>query len=578
MTWSPADHDRSHVHGPGARALALVVLSLAALLVLAPLAQAHANLVDAEPPPNKRVHQAPSELRLSFSEPLSDHYTNVEVLDGNGTDHATEIRIDEDARTRLTVELAPLPDGVYSVRWQTLSQTDGHTRSGVYFLAVNASVDGKGPGGGGTAPDGNASVDPGAPGNELGILEPMFRALGFAGASLAVGTPLFLLLCAGQGVPERARSRLWAATVVGAGLAALASLGLLAGLAARTDLSTAAVLATEPGRVLAVRAGLFAGAGLLALPVAVTRWTETQAALAASSTTLGLAGLLATTLGGHASGATSWLALAVVNDWLHQVAVAFWIAGVVGLVILAVGRASEATGAKIVRRFSPLAVVAVIVIVVTGTVSAIDRLPTLSDLWSTAYGWALVAKIALLVPLIGFGAYHRYRVLPDLETPGQRTRDFSRLKRSAGAEVAVMALVLVAAGALTTLAPPSPAAEATAPDQATFEPYHTFNGSGVSVDVYITPLPVRVGFQEMFVNVTVDDEDVNASRLTSFLSLRPPSNPHGEVSPREAHRLANGTFHYGGALITEPGTWQATLLIQGPVFLQEAFEIEVGSS
>lgn len=548
---------------------------LLTLLLLATPALAHADLVEATPEPNTRVDQAPDRLVLTFSEALEDAFTNVRVLDGDDRNHVERFEIDKSNPRQAVAHLGELPDGTYTVRWQTLSQADGHTRSGVYFLAVNASIAGQGDGGGPSPANATAKV---GSQTDLPPLEPVFRALGSLGAALAIGLPLFLLLTQGVQLPEVLPRRLRSLAIGGAGTAALAGVGLATQMAARIDTSVIQVFGTANGSVLLLRIGLFAGA-TVAYAVALTQRRD-----GTGPTWLGLGvlltagGLLATTLGGHAAAQSDRLASAVIVDWLHQVAIGFWISGVVGLLLVGTDRAPEASAATLVRRFSPLAVASVVVVVVTGTISAFHQLVTLDALISSGYGWALLAKIVLMLPLVAMGAYHRYRLLPQLETPGHERRDIGRLRSSAGIEAGLMAVVLLAAGILTSLAPPvaTTAAADQGPAASQPEPYTTFDGSGVNVSVFIKPQPVTVGFQEVFVNITAaDGQAIDASELSVFGTFHPPSDPHGEASPKEAHVLYNGTHHFGGALFTEAGTWTVDLSIQGEIFLQETIEVEV---
>jgi copper transport protein len=438
-----------------ARRLLVPLAVLLALAALAAPAAAHADLMDAEPEPNTELDEAPSELSLDFSEPLEDTYTRVQVLGPNGTDHVDAFRIPADHDDHLAAGLAPLDAGVYTVQWRALSSADGHTTSGSYLLAVDAAlgageVDDTDPGGSVDSQRAQAAsqqVDEGGPG------EALLRAAGFLGASLAAGTPLFVLLARGLPVPDRVHRR-WEATAAGgAALAALASLGLAGALAGRIELGVSAALATEPGQNLLARAGLFATAGLALGLGARWRDAKVRPALLATGTLAALAGLLVTTLGSHAAAEGVGTGWTIAVDWVHQAAVAFWVAGVVALAVAALAGAPARAAAGLVHRFSPLAVASVAVIVVTGTLSSVDRLTTVGDLWASLYGFALSAKILLLVPLVALGAYHRYHLLPQLDGPETGT---SRLRRSAVLELGVMLVVLVAAGFMTTTSPPTP--------------------------------------------------------------------------------------------------------------------------
>ena len=55
--------------------------ALAVLLAVPGAAFAHAQLENADPAPGARVARAPTELRLSFSEPVDASFSQIQVLD-----------------------------------------------------------------------------------------------------------------------------------------------------------------------------------------------------------------------------------------------------------------------------------------------------------------------------------------------------------------------------------------------------------------------------------------------------------------------------------------------------------------
>jgi putative copper export protein len=67
------------------------------------------------------------------------------------------------------------------------------------------------------------------------------------------------------------------------------------------------------------------------------------------------------------------------------------------------------------------------------------------------HGWALLAKVAFVGALLGFAAWHRYRLTPALAAgaPGAGRR----LARSVAAEAAVALLVLYAAAEMVSTSP-----------------------------------------------------------------------------------------------------------------------------
>src|SRR5262249_55506833 len=99
----------------------------------------------------------------------------------------------------------------------------------------------------------------------------------------------------------------------------------------------------------------------------------------------------------------------------------------------------------LLRRFSNIAVVSAAVLAVTGVVRALTELHSVSQLWTTGYGRALVVKTALLAALVGIGWVNRYRLVP-------RPRE-GALRRNIVAELVLFAGLILAVALLTDLRP-----------------------------------------------------------------------------------------------------------------------------
>jgi copper transport protein len=188
---------------------------------------------------------------------------------------------------------------------------------------------------------------------------------------------------------------------------------------------------------------------------------------------VGCALALTPALAGHAH-TQSPVALLVPADVVHVVAMSAWLGGLVYLLV-AVPAATRALDppdrtrllAATLQRFSPLALASVLALAVTGTIQALVEVRHLEALTSTAFGRAVLVKIALLVVLIGLGAINRRRVVPELgrlaaggRTPGDAGR---LLRRTLRAEVLLILVVLGVTGALTSYAPPTAATAASGP-------------------------------------------------------------------------------------------------------------------
>lgn len=163
----------------------------------------------------------------------------------------------------------------------------------------------------------------------------------------------------------------------------------------------------------------------------------------ATAAALGLAAFPGLT--GHASGVEDGRILALVADWSHVVAAGSWMGGLA--VVLFLGMRGDLP--RLVPAFSPVAMASVGLLVVSGTYAAWLHLPTPGALLTTGYGRLLLAKLALVAVVLGFGA-RNFRVL----TPRLGTADGDEaMHRSAALELAVAQLVLLATALLVRTSP-----------------------------------------------------------------------------------------------------------------------------
>ncbi|MGW4729744.1 cytochrome c oxidase assembly protein [Streptomyces shenzhenensis] len=300
---------------------------------------------------------------------------------------------------------------------------------------------------------GVAAAIPGIP--DAGALTtwglPLARTLADAGAVATVGALLLVvaLLPGGRNLTgTQLRYVTWAAVAAaGWALASAAALVLtLSDLFAQPvgDVAAADVLADfvttdVQGRSYALMIGV---AGLIATVCAgltTARWARLALLLA-------LAGVLPPAFSGHSAASGNHDA-AVVSLALHLWGVVVWVGGLVFVLIAAARR--ERGAADAVRRFSPLAAWALLAVAAGGMVSAIVRLPSPTDLFTSRYGLLLVGKVLALAALAGIGWWHRRRTLPALREG--RRRAFVRL---AAGELLLMAAALgLAVGLSRTPAP-----------------------------------------------------------------------------------------------------------------------------
>ena len=224
-------------------------------------------------------------------------------------------------------------------------------------------------------------------------------------------------------------------------------LNLLMNLSATaTEKGVSFASAFSAGGVRAIVAFTFALVFLVCFAVALKR-------VRAAWTIAALAGI-AFALRSITSG--KWASL--VNP-LHETAASLWIGTLFVLVvaglpaILRSTMSSERRGtlvADLVGDFSPVAIGASLLLVVTGVTTAWRHLKYVAALWTTPYGYALDVKLLLVATVVALGAWNWRRMRPRLGAE-QAAHD---IRRSAKAVLFFATLVLVVTGVLVSL--PSP--------------------------------------------------------------------------------------------------------------------------
>lgn len=144
---------------------------------------------------------------------------------------------------------------------------------------------------------------------------------------------------------------------------------------------------------------------------------------------------------------------------LHETAASLWLGTLFVLVvaglpaILRSTLSSERRGALVadlVGYFSPVAIGAALLLVVTGVTTAWRHLKYVSALWTTPYGYTLDVKLLLVATVVALGAWNWRRMRPRLGAE-QAAHD---IRRSARAELFFAGLVLVVTGILVSLPAP----------------------------------------------------------------------------------------------------------------------------
>ena len=120
-----------------------VLMSLFAGVAVVTTASAHAEPESANPPIGGTVAEAPTVVEVVFSQDVvrQGEDSSITVIDGAGTNVTTgPSEVDDLDRTIIRVGLQPnLPNGVYTVQWQTVSAADGDASSGSFVFTIDAA-------------------------------------------------------------------------------------------------------------------------------------------------------------------------------------------------------------------------------------------------------------------------------------------------------------------------------------------------------------------------------------------------------------------------------------------------------
>jgi len=140
----------------------------------------------------------------------------------------------------------------------------------------------------------------------------------------------------------------------------------------------------------------------------------------------------------HSSGLSNH-SLAQGSLVFHVIFITLWVGGVIGLLVI-----SPASREISIERFSSFALWAAIIVSLSGLINAYARLNFI-DAWKSSYASFVLAKGALTILLIAFGAKHRRFIL---------NKKPDAIYSLLGVEVFVMVLTVAVGGWLSTLQPP----------------------------------------------------------------------------------------------------------------------------
>jgi putative copper resistance protein D len=189
----------------------------------------------------------------------------------------------------------------------------------------------------------------------------------------------------------------------------------------------------------------------------VSIWQEALAALLAAAYLGSLA------FAGHGEEGLGLLRnLHLAADFLHLIAAGVWLGGLIPLALLLVylRRFREATwvsaACDAASRFSNLGILAVGMLLISGTINAAFLIGEMHSLIGTRYGRFLLLKIMLFAAMVGLAGINRQYLLPRLYGgvgPDQGSRTVPWLVRSTLVEIVLGLGIILIVGMLGIMAP-----------------------------------------------------------------------------------------------------------------------------
>lgn len=552
-------------------AVAVVLATLTVLALAAVPASAHAVLSGSDPADGAVLDAAPEAVTLTFSEPVETDEQSLRLFDEDAQ-RVDDGPVDSSADEISIAVPADLPAAAYVVAYRVIS-ADSHPIAGTLTFTV-----------GDAQPLDQESVAAigGTGAGAIGIVGAVLRGISYLAVLLAAGAVAFAAFV-GRRPADRRRA---------AGLGRVAALvGIVATVlhlpvqaAAVSGLGLAAAV-TDPDALAGVLASGFgwsASARLIALVGLAVLWRRRGDACPVGAATspwawaAGSAALGSFLLDGHQRTVEpAWLLIG--GDVVHLAGAAVWAGGLVLLdaTLTDRRRADDPAGAaRVVARFSQVALWSVLALSVAGTAMSLPLVGSVGALTSTTYGWLLVAKVGLVAVIGAIAAYNRRALVPavtaqavpagaavDTVPPGVDgtasggggTGDAWRcLTTTVRAEVVALAAIGVLTGFLATTQPAAEAAGLTGPVTETAQ-----LTDDLEVDLVIDPAELGLNALHVYVvEPSGQPGDELEDLRTEFTYL------DEGIGPIEVEPFIAGPGHWTANVtdLTFAGSWQVRIV------------------
>ena len=489
--------------------------------------------------------------------------------------------VDNNDPTILSVEVNPLDTGTYTVAWRNLSTIDGHIVRGSYVFAVGETVQ-------------TEATSPIMQEQSLfkSPFEPILKWLVLLGSLSLVGGILFQVVVSKPILWRRDSNQIERQLAIQAeqksfhiiwlsgAVLAIASAGqLILQVMSIMDipiqnmslqLTLEVCLETHWGQMLIIRTGLLS-LTLLSLayvhrylslnPMSSGEISSISHIVWATGLILGCIMLGTFSMTSHGAATLSVRNGALLSDYLHLIAAAFWIGSLFHLVCIlplifktVFGNQRRNLLTRVIPRFSFIAITSFFVLVITGLYGSWAQIEVPMGIY-TPYGWTLVAKIGVVLTIAVIGVINLFTIKPRL-----RSNDSAGnwLRRLIVAEVGLALLILCLVGLLTSLQPGRQVASQQAQEQ---QKQIILQDTSEGLNINLRIEPGRVGMNNIHISLTDQRRTLPDNVTDVELTLSYVDKDIGSITDR-AGKIKTGEYILTDQLISLIGTWQIETVVR----------------
>lgn len=587
MLTVPRFRKRDHRAAPWIVRLAVscILLAIAGIVALShpDTVSAHAALETSDPANGDVLAASPRFVVARFTEPLERSYSRMELYDSQGNPvPGTALSEGDDAFTMQLALPSTLPNGTYSILWRSLSTADGHSAQNYFAFTIGSDAD-------------IASVViPGAESTESTApqwAKTLSRWAALLGLALLIAAwPVWSVIIrpslgqvwrSGPGFVRRMKRYVLVAVMLAlaGSIAALVVQSLSIPDGSPFDKIINTLGQTRYGRLWLARMALIV---IEALVLAACGWWLTRRRQGEGAVAWVIAAALPIpfSLIAHASAQRSGRWFATVADSVHLFAASIWIGGVAILVfVLLPGlRALDPSQrrrvlATAIPRFSVLALIAMAAIGITGFYAGWLHVGNLTALRTTDYGRALIVKLGVLAVILIIAAINLLVIERRLtRRGGDNPIPFwsTRLRWTVGGELALILVLLLAVGQMTSL---QPARDVVVERSRQI----SVPLAGESADPTLFLAPGVAGLNHFRLQVPGPDLGTDTEAL---LRLTIPTRPDLGTKEVPLARVSGNAFEHHGSELSIADTWEITAILRQPgtAQLQAESTVAIGTA